>query len=56
MYKYVCPKCRARMESQVPLIYCVCGGKYVTPLDDIMAMAESMFGKDNPFFSNFGRK
>lgn len=56
MYNYVCPNCKTRIESSIPLTYCICGGKYGLDLSGLMAAAESMFGKDNPFSVRIGEK
>lgn len=32
--EYICPNCRAKVTSRVPLTYCACGGKYAPTIED----------------------
>lgn len=44
---YVCPKCKVKVTSSVPLEFCVCGGKYETTVEKMLR--EAMAYPDNPF-------
>ena len=47
MKQYRCPKCKAAVNSEKPLTYCVCGGKYENKVIEMLGKMglEELFGK-----------
>lgn len=54
--EYICPKCKIRYTSLVPLKFCVCGSLLVPRNPDPIGAIKDLFEKTNPFSVDMFRK